>query len=65
MNCTKQYYTHEENEEDDSMSNHFEHRLYQIQILLHAYTQEDAQKYKEEIEALQQERNNILQEIGE
>lgn len=48
----------------DCMTNMYEHRLHQINIILNAYTQENNNKYAEEIKQLEEERNNILQEIN-
>lgn len=47
------------------MTNPYEQRLFQIQILLNAYKKEDAQRYTEEITKLEEEQKTILHEIGE
>lgn len=44
------------------MTNPYENRLHQIEILLHAYKQAD-QTYKEEIKTLETERQQILNEL--
>ena len=48
---------------NDYMPNKYEQRLYQIEILLHAYKTGDG-SYDEEIQVLQDERDNILQELN-
>ena len=45
------------------MVNKYEQRLYQIEILLHAYKTGDG-SYDEEITALESERDSILQELN-
>lgn len=47
------------------MTNVYERRLFLIRTLLDIYTNEDAEQYKEEIEALRKERDLILHEIGD
>lgn len=63
--CTTLFYLHEESKEMMCVTNVYEHRLYEIRTLLHIYTNEDAEQYKEEIEALRKERDCILHEIGD
>lgn len=41
------------------MTNYFEQRLHQIEILLHAYRSEDGD-YEDEIQGLEEERTGIL-----
>ena len=43
------------------MTNYYEYRLHQIEILLGAYHNE--KPYKDEIEKLQAERENILKQL--
>lgn len=46
------------------MTNYYEHRLHQIEILLRAYTTEnDGEGFEKEVEALKEERNLILDEL--
>ncbi len=45
------------------MVNKYEQRLYQIEILLHAYKTNDG-SYDEEITALESERDSILSELN-
>lgn len=47
------------------MTNPYENRLHQIEILLHAYNKEDKERYTEEITALHEERKTILEQIGD
>ena len=45
------------------MANKYEYRLHQIAILLNAYTNEDEERYIDEITELQEERDNILADM--
>ena len=45
------------------MVNKYEYRLHQIALLLNAYTNEDEERYIDEIQELKQERNNILKDM--
>ena len=47
------------------MTNVYENRLHQIQILIHAYNKEDKERYKDEVKALQEEQTHILRELGD
>ena len=49
--------------EEVSMVNKYEYRLHQIAILINAYTNEDEERYIDEIQELKQERNNILKDM--
>ena len=45
------------------MVNKYEYRLHQIAILLNAYTNEDEERYIDEITQLREERDNILEDM--
>lgn len=45
------------------MSNYYEYRLHQIELLLRAYTTNGEGNHEKEIEELKEERNLILDEL--
>lgn len=72
LTCTKQSYTQDKsnkNKEDDggsrTLTNVYENRLHEIQVLIHTYKTQDKAEYTEEINKLQQEENEILKQIGD
>lgn len=45
------------------MTNYYENRLHQINILIKAYTDEDEQAYTDEVQKLVNEKTEILKHI--